>query len=148
MKLEVTPVKDIEAFEKRLYTDTPQPCLLLRAELNEATLVNLVKNFIVFHIEHEGKWRDVLLFGVWRPETVIELDEQERMDALTEREGNWDFIDEHPDATGVLLSASLTAKQREAVRTMFEIEEVEIDGVAREQIKVAWFTPKFRKIGD
>ena len=145
MKLEVTPVKDIEAFEKRLYTDEPQPCLLLRADLGEAYYVDLVRSFVVFHIEHEGEMRDILLFGVYQPGTVIELDEHERMEALTTGEGNWDFIDEHPDATGVLLSASLTAKQREAIHAVFEMEEVEIDGEAREQIQVVWFTPRFRK---
>ena len=148
IKLDVTPVNDIDAFERRLYTDEPQPCLLLRDDLAESTYIDLVRSFVVFHLEHEGEMRDVLLFGVYQPGTVVELDKHQRMEALSTGEGNWEFIVEHPDATGVLLSANLTTTQREKIHAVFEIEDVEIEGEPREQIQVVWFTPRFRKRED
>ena len=138
MTLEVTPIGDTHAFWDRLTSLKPQPCLLLRDNLTEASYVEMARKNCMFNIEYEGAWRDVIVFGMWNPDADV----QEDIDALV-GDGDFEILEEHPDASGVLLSNAISDAHREAMHQVFEIEKVEIEGKPREQIVLVWYTPQF-----
>ena len=139
--LEVTPKGDEDAYWARLLSQKPQPCFVMRDDLDDQTVIALAHNFCLFYVPLNNGWRHILLFGMEHPESTHPATVQARFEMLKGSDG-YSLLEEHTE-TAVLLSTGITEEQRKGLHSLFVVQEVEIGGVAREQIPLVWYTPQF-----